>query len=207
MTSSGTSTITGGTITMQQIIMQQATWNAWNVCFTNNCTTGTWGAWNQRQGSCVVDYVGIFQDTRAAQRNDWRIRELTRAEVEAAEANRLVQREREARRVIEVSLARRRANDLLHRSLTSEQREDLAKKNCFYLDSIQPNGERRRYRIDRGTHGNVKLLDAQGRIIGRYCVQPTAVPVEDAMLAQKLWIETDEPGFLRVANFTPQRAA
>jgi hypothetical protein len=32
--------------------------------------------------------------------------------------------------------------------------------------------------------------------------QPDGVPAEDAMLAQKLWIETDEEKFIKVANFS-----
>jgi hypothetical protein len=114
-----------------------------------------------------------------------------------------IERRREASRLaIRVDGARRRAEALLRGCLTDEQREDLEKKDCFYLRTIAKDGAERRYRIDRSTHGNVKLLDKDNRIIGAYCVQPTGVPTEDAMLAQKLWLETDEETFRKKANFT-----
>lgn len=111
----------------------------------------------------------------------------------------------DVRHAVEIDAAARRAEDLLRQNLTDEQREDLEKKNCFYLESLGKDGKRRRYRIDRGTHGNVKLLDDKGSIVGTYCVQPDNVPAADAMLAQKLWLETDEEAFRKVANFTRRR--
>jgi hypothetical protein len=97
--------------------------------------------------------------------------------------------------------ARETARALLVSCLTPQQRADLASRRCFYVDA--PGG--RRFRIDEGSHGNVKLLDAKGSIIGSYCVQPDGVPVEDTMLAQKLWLETSPEHLGRIANFSPLR--
>lgn len=97
--------------------------------------------------------------------------------------------------------AKGRAERLLLGALGPEQRKDLTEKNCFYLHTQSG----RRYRIDRGTHGNVKLVDEKNGVISRFCAQPPGVPAEDAMLAQKLMLETDEQSFLRVANETRMR--
>jgi hypothetical protein len=46
----------------------------------------------------------------------------------------------------------------------------------------------------------VDALDSRGSVINRFCAHPLGrVPVYDVMLAQKLWIETDENMFLRKA--------
>jgi hypothetical protein len=181
-----------------------AVWSQWTGSVTNT-TTGstilnyTWNNWN---GTYATSPIQVAQHMPAR-------RAPTQAEMLAAkvaEDKRVAEwrewRERETKRVAEADRVKRRAEDLLRSHLTEQQQQDLDKSNCFYLESVGKEGERRRYRIDRGTHGNVKLLDAKGSIIGRYCVQPNGVPAEDAMLAQKLWLETDEEAFKKVANFT-----
>lgn len=91
--------------------------------------------------------------------------------------------------------AQQRARDLLASSLTGEQRESLAARGYF---DIAIGGAR--YRIHQGTHGNVRLLGEGDREVASFCAQPDGVPAEDAMLAQKLMLETDERAFLAVAN-------
>jgi len=91
--------------------------------------------------------------------------------------------------------AEAKARRLLERALTPEQRRDLSDSRCFYVK-----GERFNYRIRQALSGNVDALDPSGRVVSRYCAQPLGrVPVCDVMLAQKLWIETDENMFLREA--------
>ncbi len=88
-----------------------------------------------------------------------------------------------------------RARALLERALSSEQRRDLFARGYFYVK-----GERFTYRIREGHSGNVDALDASERVISRFCAHPRGhVPVYDVMLAQKLWIETDENMFLKKA--------
>ena len=95
------------------------------------------------------------------------------------------------------ALARSRA--LLDRALTPEQRHDLFARGYFHVK-----GKRFRYRIREGRSGNVDALDASGCVISRFCAHPLGqVPVYDVMLAQKLWIETDEGMFLRKAALCP----
>jgi hypothetical protein len=88
-----------------------------------------------------------------------------------------------------------KARVLLERSLTPEQRRDLFARGYFYVK-----GKRFTYRIREGHSGNVDALDTRGRLVSRFCALPLGrVPVYDVMLAQKLWIETDENMFLKKA--------
>jgi hypothetical protein len=97
--------------------------------------------------------------------------------------------------------AEAKARVLLERALTPQQRRDLFAKRCFYVK-----GKRFTYRIREGHSGNVDQLDSAGLVISRFCALPFGrVPVYDVMLAQKLWIETDENMFLKKAAPYPLR--
>ena len=97
--------------------------------------------------------------------------------------------------------AEAKARVLLERALTPAQRRDLFARRCFYVK-----GKRFTYRIREGHSGNVDQLDSAGLVIGRFCALPVGrLPVYDVMLAQKLWIETDESMFLRKAALYPLR--
>lgn len=192
-------------------------WNQWNQIYyvmsspitTSAATTNNlvWTAWSTQMTTATNQIIA----TAWTNWNDAYLREVatnvkagrkpTQAELRADEERRERFRAAEAKRVAQLDGANRRAEDLLRRHLTDEQRKDLDSKRCFYLESIARDGTRRRYRIDYGTHGNIKLLDEKGSIKGTYCVQPLNVPVADSMLAQKLWIEGDEEGFKRAANW------
>ena len=90
-----------------------------------------------------------------------------------------------------------KARGLLERALTPEQRRDLFARRCFYVK-----GKRFTYRIREGHAANVDALDSTGRVLSRFCAHPVGrLPVYDVMLAQKLWIETDENMFVK--NATP----
>jgi hypothetical protein len=102
-------------------------------------------------------------------------------------------------------LARAKAELLLVQHLSPKQREDLLAKDCFYIEIPHENGKVERYRIDRGSHGNVKQLDDAGRILRSFCVQPPDCPDGDSMLAQKLYLESSEETrrtFWEIANIT-----
>jgi hypothetical protein len=97
--------------------------------------------------------------------------------------------------------AQAKARVLLERALTPRQRRDLFAERCFYVK-----GKRFTYRIREGHSGNVDQLDCAGLVIGRFCALPLGrLPVYDVMLAQKLWIETDESMFLKKAALYPLR--
>ena len=162
-----------------------------NSVYTNTSLTTTWGGW-------VNDNAAL--DREIARMASSRLpRKKTDAEVQA-ELLEQQRRESAARaRLHDRMEADRRAEALLRGCLSPEQQEDLETKACFYV--VTPGGKR--YRIDRGSHGNVKRLDEAGRILAGYCAQPGGVPIADSMLAQKLALEADEVGFLRVANARP----
>lgn len=92
--------------------------------------------------------------------------------------------------------ARARARRLLLQCLSKTQKETMEKDKFFDVEV-----ENRLYRIYQGTYGNIKLMDGNKAKIS-YCIQPPGVPIEDAMLAQKLLLESDEREFLRIANAT-----
>jgi hypothetical protein len=92
-----------------------------------------------------------------------------------------------------------KARLLLEKALTPEQRRDLLARRCFYVK-----GKRFTYCIREGHAANVDALDSTGGVISRFCAHPVGrLPVYDVMLAQKLWIETDENMFLKKATLYP----
>jgi hypothetical protein len=50
--------------------------------------------------------------------------------------------------------------------------------------------------------GNVEELDAKGNPKLKLCVHPVNVPLADALVTQKLLLETDEQEFRRMANIS-----
>lgn len=190
--------ITGGVSTnaMTTTSTGTCTWAIWNGYAYTNATTATATAvWTHWQDTMIEQVRGV---ARQLADNPVVRRKPTEEEVQA----RLKWEADEQRRIAEAQAARRAANaraeKLLLANLNPEQREDLVKKNCFFLHL--PNGKR--YRIDRKTHGNIALIGEGDKIIHTLCAQPPGIPVDDAILAQKLALETDEAGFLRVANMT-----
>lgn len=91
-----------------------------------------------------------------------------------------------------------KAEALLLSVLDETQQDSLKKHGLFEV--VSRSG--RRYRVYRGTHGNVYELSAEGKVRNRLCIQPDGVPTADAMVAQKLMIELDEEGFRRTANIS-----
>ena len=103
------------------------------------------------------------------------------------------------RRLRERKTAVAAAEKLLHEHLEESQREAL--KEHGHFEVVGASGKR--YRIERGHSGNI--VDFEGR--RRLCVHPFDVPDQDAMLAQKLWIETADEELAQIANAHPLRPA
>jgi hypothetical protein len=97
--------------------------------------------------------------------------------------------------------ADQRAKELMMNCLSPEQRDEYERHKRFHV--ITPSGKK--YRINKGTHGNIALLGENDRVLEKLCVQPEGIPKYDAMLAQKLWLETDEEKVRKVANITNMR--
>jgi hypothetical protein len=170
--------------------------DAWPFWITDNSTctaTGhaVWTEWQRPMRGYAEEHRAVID---AAIRAQGRVSPEARARIEArdrayAEEARKAQLQREA--------ANRKAEILLRSLLSPEQIRDLESKHHFFMRDKHG----RLYRIDRGQHGNVKLLDRDLRVVESYCIQPRGgLPDADAMAAQKLLLEADPEHFHQVAN-------
>jgi hypothetical protein len=97
--------------------------------------------------------------------------------------------------------ANRRANELLHSVLTSEQYRQLTRNG--YLDIPSPRDPGRIYRVPQA-QGLVGVIE-QGRREMSLCLQPLEwVPDADMVVMHKLMIEADEETYLQTANKLPR---
>lgn len=157
---------------------------------TANSTVRIWGAW-------TANYRISNEEFQARQRRT--------AEQEAQYAERRAQQEQARIQAEgEKQAARERAAMLLRAHLSEEQRLELADKGYFTIRSIDKNGQTRHYQIRKGFHQNIHEVDpSTGRRLNTICAHPQVrVPDEDAMLIQKLMLESPEghDEFLRIAN-------
>lgn len=114
---------------------------------------------------------------------------------EATEAD----RRRWARQKRQRARAAVRARELLAEHLTPEESAQLAADGYFVVTGESG----RRYRIYRGYSRNIVELDRLGRPIARLCAHPTsALPDEDHMLAQRVYLQAAEADFRRIANIS-----
>jgi len=150
--------------------------------WTSNSASNTlvWGSWND-------NYHAVRQEIRISN-EEYRRREAQRLQVEGERRE-----------------ARERAARLLNENLNEQQRLELAEKGHFHLRSLSRDGQERIYRIRKGQVQNIHEVDASGRILNTICAHPrVAVPDEDAMLIQKLMLESPEghDDFLKIANIS-----
>src|SRR4051812_9830991 len=91
-----------------------------------------------------------------------------------------------------------RSQKLLRDWLSAEQRAQYDKH--WYFDVVGSQSGRR-YRIRQGTSANVIELDGHGRAVMGWCFVPRDnLASGDVMLAQKIALENDECGALKVAR-------
>jgi len=182
------------------LISSATTWNQWTnqiitiTAPTYATTTQIWNDWQTMPQPMYGRPTNHFTPEELARRRAEE--ERYRAE-EAARTARWHEDERVRR--LKTDEAEATAMKLLVSMLSDQQRSDLKTHKHFFVDA--PSG--RLYRIDYGTHGNVKVVDRNTRkIIERLCIQPNGVPAGDANLMQKLLIETAEETFRAHANIT-----
>jgi hypothetical protein len=182
------------------LISSATTWNQWTnqivtiTAPTYATTTQIWETWQDIDPYRGAGPRRLLDPAEAARRQ---AEEQRWREEEAARTARW--REDERVRLRKKEEADETAMKLLVSMLNDQQRSDLKNHKYFLVDA--PSG--RLYRIDYGTHGNVKVIDRQTRkIIERLCIQPNGVPAGDANLMQKLLIETAEDLFRSHANIT-----
>lgn len=186
-------------------------WTNWSqnylttgICTASGCASNvrnalTWSTWNDN----YTFLTNAVQDAKRIQR--YSRRELTEAELRVGIEREQRMRKGAEERLLKAQQATKRAERLLRLCLSPQQIEDLDKKNCFYVELLGRGGKKERYRIDRGTSGNVKQLDESGSIIRSFCVHPQGVPEADTMLTQALFLQADEDTrakFWETANIT-----
>jgi hypothetical protein len=87
---------------------------------------------------------------------------------------------------------------LLKAWLSPEQIAQLEREACFDVTGSKTG---KRYRIHLGRVQNVYELDRKGHPIRGWCFTPQLyLPMGDVMLAQKIALETDEKGAMKVAR-------
>jgi hypothetical protein len=197
--------------------LANATWGYWNqqqVSITVTSTvasTGAWQVWNNAQvanitASTTTNWVSwnnaITFQQYGQQANQPYIKPLSPAQVKKAQED---AEERARVEQAEKLAAKGRARKLLVRHLSVIQKRVYEEHGYF---DVEVSGKV--YRVRQGTHGNVRKIeqvDGRDREVMSFCIQPGGVPEEDAMLAQKLLLETDEAMFLRIANARPMQVA
>jgi hypothetical protein len=196
-------------------------WSDWNAQYTTTSATITTGLnWYATSSALTTQHVitqaawtrwndtyDVIRDAggREATVRRYSRRQMTDEELRAELEREKRMREEAEQRALAAKKAQETAEALLFSCLSPQQREDLQKRNCFYIVVDGPNGKKERYRIDRGSHGNVKQIDEKGSIIRSFCIQPDGVPNGDVLLAQKLWLEASDETrnkFWETANIT-----
>lgn len=201
-TATGTATITYANTVVWQAWTSDTTatagniWNAWNRGATWTCTNSSANIWTAWNGPVQYDRARRSIEIARAMPTP---EQAAAARARQEEVNRRYL-EQEARRKTERELANQRAEQLLLGHLTEEQRAQLAREDWFLIVSASG----KRYRINRGRHANVDVLDENNKVVRSLCVHPAdTVPDADTMLAQKVMLQFDEERVTRMANVHP----
>lgn len=112
----------------------------------------------------------------------------------------------EARRRVERnSASRRRARRLFASWLTDAERRELKQRRAVTV--VGSAGGRYRLRPTGGATASIERRGTRWFALGTYCLHPTELelPHADIALAHLLLLKTDEPAFLREANFYPSQ--
>jgi hypothetical protein len=189
-------------------ITSSATWYAWTATSATTCTSDVaWGAWTTgdstavtidetwRQWTSIGTVVTPYRQHQAPPiMTPEQVAEAKRALKDADREWR--ERQRKSKEAYD------RAEKLFMRTMNEAQREQYQKLKAIEVrSSIGTN-----YRIKAtGVHGNIEELNAEGQVVATLCVAPKMEdgnhpPNPDCWAAQKLWLEHDLEGLLKVAN-------
>lgn len=177
-------------------------WTHWTTGTSTSVTTelnllATWYTWNE--GTVTVNSMplvqAVMQNTPVVMTPD-----QARLNDQVVAAYARTQRKDQAVK----RLARIKAERILTDHLSNEQRQDLSRFGFFKLYVNSKDGPKV-YRIRRGQVQNIDLMreKADGTLepIQTLCAHPEMmVPDADAMLIQKLMLESAEDQFLQIAN-------
>jgi len=166
-------------------------WGYWNQGYaasgsqtvTVKYEMGQWVEWNQM-------YVNSIQGQAVAH-------PVTPADVQAQRARQDAYQQQIRENEEKKRIAEEKAEALLMLYLTDEQKKSYKEHGHF---ETQVND--RRYRLRKGSHGNVRELDKTGKEVASLCVNVQGVPYSDNVLAQFLALHTDEDYLRRTANHT-----
>ena len=174
----------------------QTIWSAWssNQTWTNSASTVLYTRATNVTASTLDKVIWVSWSNAAPSA-------ITEDYIRAVATQEAQTRESAVRMAGERAKARQKAETLLQECLSPKQREELALHQYFHIETIGSNGERRRYRIERGRVRNVKQVTPEGLVIKTLCMHPVDhIPDADTMLAQKLYLEGSEQEFLSIAN-------
>ena len=104
-----------------------------------------------------------------------------------------------AERIAKREEANNKALALLKKSLTKIQLERFEQDECIPIDTAKGN----RYLIEKKGQINILVLDKDNKPIRKLCTTIGDCPIYDNMLAQKLYLETCEEEFLKIAHVHP----
>lgn len=172
-------------------------WQKWTATTVNNYTFDAEQRWEWTPRPATTDAWTEWQEIPAKRA---RVRHQT-------ERQKLIARNRARTATLRERIAQRRAQELLFSMLDEIQIEQWQAERAFTIETADG---ARRYRIRHGVAGNIMLVKdgdreaADGNWLRRFCFHAYhpdgSIPVEDHVLAQKLFIESDEASFLRLAN-------
>ena len=180
-------------------------WSDWNqVVAIQNLTSSIWSYWTSNSATSVTWNESV---TWSAWNDSW----TPTSDVNWIQPQRIyTPREttadviaREARKVERVA-AEAKARKILGEHLSPTQQNELALKGYFHVE-VGQGSKKRRYRVERKATHNVYLLDAAGKVEREFCTVLPDCPLEDQLLVQKLYLETNEKAFYEAANVWDHR--
>lgn len=212
-------------------VLVDGVWTGWNTAaatvtyslstaltdFSGAITTATtefgnlaqvnWGTMTMGTGGTTIAYAPLQTPYYDPPRYAPPVQRTITPEEEADRAARLLRQQQQRRdRIAAQESARTRARNTLLEFLTPEQRTEYEAHDHFVCTGSEGN----RYRIERGSAGNVVYLDERGEAAGRLCAHPSMsehwLPDQDVALAQMLALMTNERNFVRIANVHRGRA-
>ena len=176
----------------------QYIWSGWNQVYdvtSSQSSSQTWVIWNEDY-TASTNQIVYGQTPNPDCRAGTDSRRARRTATPGTNSRSKAQRTRGGRE----EKRRARPKRCWSENLDDEQRK-LFKLGRHFM--VHSRDAKRRYKIEYGTAGNVKLLREDGKAVASFCIHPEIhVPTEDVMLAQKLLLETAEDEFLRIANRT-----
>lgn len=127
----------------------------------------------------------------------WVVNDLRLQESQESPEKRMLRMKREAEEKARKAAAQQRAEGLLFTILTPAQVRSYKDDGHFEMGVNE-----RVYRIRRGRSRNIELIEG-GKATARFCAHPSDaydIPEADVVLSQVLALQSDEAGFLKVAN-------